>query len=230
MAPDWTPRERAVFRSFASPTDVQRYLDSIPYSTDPFYRSPRRVMRDRRAHCVDGALFAAAALRELGCTARVVWIVAENDDGHLLALFRGGARHSSSQAARRAKQKSRRTGADQGGWGAVGKSNFVGLRYRPPVYRSLRELVMSYFNDYFNSRGDRSMRAYTRPLNLARFDRLRWQTDEAGVDRLIDVELDRLPASPVVNNGQRRWLEPVDRRTLLAGMMGTDARGLFRVK
>jgi hypothetical protein len=214
----------------ASPSEVQRYLDSIPYSTDLFYRSPRRVMQDRRAHCVDGALFAAAALRELGYPARVVWIVAENDDGHLLALFRGGAKPTRGDAARQRKRTSGGRGAGEGGWGAVGKSNFVGLRYRPPVYRSLRELVMSYFNDYFNTRGDRSMRGYTRPLNLARFDRLRWQTAEAGVDRLIDIELDRLPVSPVVNNGQRRWLEPVDRRTLLAGMMGTDARGLFRVK
>ncbi len=183
----------------ASPSDVQLYLDGVPYSTDPFYRSPRQ-----------------------GYPARVVWVVAENDDGHLLAVFRGEARQRNSETARQGKSG--------GAWGAVGKSNFVGLRYRPPVYRSLRELVMSYFNDYFNSRGDRSMRGYTRPLSLARFDRLRWQTDEKGVERVVDVELDRLPVSPVVSGGEAAKLGRVDERTLKAGMMGTEARGLYRVR
>lgn len=207
MKPDWTPRERATIRGLKSPLKVQQFLDATPYSSDDFYRCPRRVMSDRRAHCVDGALFAAAAMREHGHSPTVTWIHAENDDGHLLALFRRGKL-----------------------WGAVGKSNFVGLRYREPVYTSLRELVMSYFNDYFNSTGERSMRGFTVPLPLARFDRLHWMTDDAGVIPIVDVELDRLKTNAIAPPAAMRNLTPVDSRTLKAGMLGVNKAGLYSPK
>ena len=119
MKEPWTTRELAILRRLNTPMRIQEWLDRVPYSIDPIYRSPRRVMRDRRAHCVDGGLFAAAALRRLGWPARVVWMTAVNDDGHLVALFE-----------------------ERGLLGAVAKSNYVGCRYREPVYRSLRELMM----------------------------------------------------------------------------------------
>src|SRR5690242_10524057 len=137
MPTRWTARERGLLRALDTPWRIQQWLDRVPYSTDPVYRSPRSVMRDRRAHCVDGALFAAAALRELGHAPVLVWIVAENDDGHLIAIFQNGRL-----------------------WGAVAKSNFLTLRYREPVYLSLRELMMSYFDPYFNTLGERTMRGY----------------------------------------------------------------------
>src|SRR5439155_793750 len=93
--------------------------------------------RERVAHCYDGALFAAAALRRLGHPPLLVNMYAERDDEHLLAVFK-----------------------QAGHWGAVAKSNFVGLRYRDPIYRTLRELVMSSFQDYFNVQGDKTLRGY----------------------------------------------------------------------
>jgi len=153
---------------------------------------------------VDGALFAAAALREHGHKPLICWINAENDDGHLLALFKRGALI-----------------------GAVAKSNFVGIRYREPVYRSLRELVMSYFNDYFNSTGFRSMRSYTRPLDLSRFDRFKWMTTQRAIPPIVDGALERLPVSQVAPAGAIRALANVDRRTLKAGMLGVNKAGLF---
>lgn len=207
MADPWTARERALLKSLSTPPKVQEFLDATPYSSDPIYRCPRRVMKDRRAHCVDGALFACAALRVHGHRPLVSWIHAENDDGHLLALYRRGRF-----------------------WGAAAKSNFVGLRFREPVYASLRELVMSYFNDYFNSEGERSMRAFTRPLDLSRFDRLQWMTVDAGVDPIIDVELDTLPMVRVVDSAFAKRLSPVDDRTLKAGMLGVNKAGLFTPK
>src|SRR5579863_4086880 len=111
------PRERQVFEALDTPLAIQGFLDSIPYSSDPFYRSPARVLRDRRGHCFDGAVFAAAALRRIGHPPLLVDVYAERDDDHVLAVFREGRF-----------------------WGALAQSNFVGLRYRDPVYRSLREL------------------------------------------------------------------------------------------
>jgi hypothetical protein len=205
MTAEWTARERALLRRLQSPPKVQAFLDSIDYSSDPLYRCPRRVIADRKAHCVDGALFAAAAMRVHGHDPVIVWINAENDDGHLLAVFR------------RARL-----------WGAVAKSNFVGLRYREAVYRSLRELIMSYFNDYFNAAGQRSMRSYTRPLDLRRFDALRWMTTQEGVPPIIDQALDRLKVTSVAPPSALRRLTPVDRRTLNAGMVGVNRAGLYR--
>lgn len=202
--PPWNAKESALLSRLDSPLKIQQYLDAMPYSADAFYRCPRRVIADRRAHCVDGALFAAAALRAHGHKPLICWINAENDDGHLLALFRVGQL-----------------------WGSVAKSNFVGIRYREPVYRSLRELVMSYFNDYFNADGFRSMRSYTRPLNLSRFDTLNWMTTQEGVPPIIDDALDRLPTSSIAPTEVIRKLTPVDQRTLKAGLLGVNRAGLF---
>ena len=201
----WTSRERALLRGLSTPLRVQQFLDATPYSSDPIYRCPRRVISDRRAHCVDGALFAAAALRFHGHRPMVCWINAEQDDGHLLALVRSGSQ-----------------------WGAVAKSNFVGLRFREPVYRSLRELVLSYFNDYFNADGYRSMRSYTRPLDLSRFDRLNWMTSQDGVPPIVDDAVDRLTTSSIAPAKVVRGLTHVDSRTLKAGMLGVSKAGLFK--
>jgi hypothetical protein len=198
-----SPELRRLWRGLRSPWAIQCFLDQIPYSTDPIYRCPRRVLQDQRAHCVDGALLAAAALRRLGDRPLVTWIHAVDDDGHMVALLRRGR-----------------------WWGGIAKSNVVGLRYREPVYASLRELMMSYFNDYWNISGKRTMRGYTRPLDLSGFDRLRWEGEDAGLPMIIDDVLDRLPVTTVVPRGAR--LNPIDRRSLEAGLIGSDAAGLFK--
>src|SRR5438128_1298491 len=107
----WSAQERAVLDRLDSPAAVQAFLDAVPYSTDPIYRSPRSVLRDRRAHCFDGAVFAAAALERLGHAPRLVNMRAFQDDDHVIAIF----------------QRDRR-------YGAVATSNFVPLRYREPVF------------------------------------------------------------------------------------------------
>ncbi len=158
-ADPFTPEERAVFRRLSTPWKIQRFLDcELDYNKEPHgptCRSPRRVLRDRTAHCMEGALFGAAALRMLGHPPLLLDLEAVRDDDHVLAIFRV-----------------------QGHWGALGKSNYSGLRYREPVYRTLRELVMSYFEQYFNLRKEKTLRGYSRPVNLERFDRLGWMTAE----------------------------------------------------
>jgi hypothetical protein len=150
------PEEAALFRTLSTPEKVQRFLDEeIAYDPSISCRSPRLVLRDRRGHCVEGALLAATALRLFGHPPLLMDLKAQHDDDHVVALFRR-----------------------DGLWGAIAKSNSSGLRYREPVYRSLRELALSYFEHYFNARGQRTLRGYSRPIHLAQFDATGWMTAE----------------------------------------------------
>ncbi len=190
-------------RGLRSPDAIQRFLDDLLYNKEKggeTARSPRRVLETREAHCFEGALLAAAALRRLGYPPLVVQLRSTSrDDDHVLALFR----------ERRAA----------GSWGALAKSNYSGLRFRSPVYRSLRELVMSYFDVYYNLEGEKSLRAFTRPVDLARFDARGWETAE---EDLWDVSacLATRRFTPVLTRAQIRALTPMDRRLYDAGLVG----------
>jgi hypothetical protein len=193
-----------LFRTLDSPERIQRYLDAIPYSCEPVYRSPRSVIKDRKAHCFDGALFAAAALRQLGHRPVLVDLFAVNDDDHLLALFR---RH--------------------GRIGAVAKSNFVGLRYREPVYRSIPELVLSFFEFYYNVDREKTLRGYWAPLDLTRLDRFHWMTSDTHLEE-IEKALGRQRIITLIAPESAREFAPVDERSYQAGLMGADAAGLYQ--
>ena len=198
----FTPGELRALRGLRTPYGIQRALDAMPYHHASTAWSPRQVLRERRAHCLEGAVFAAAALRVLGYPPLLLDLEAVQDTDHVLAVYR-----------------------DRGHWGAIAKSNFTGLRYREPVHRSVRELVMSYFEGYINLRGDRTLRAYSRPVNLARFDRRRpgWMTTAGDLwwiaEHLVGVRHRRL-LQPAMIQGLHR----VDRRSLNAGLVGYRAR------
>ncbi|MCX7707809.1 MAG: hypothetical protein N2204_07360 [Anaerolineae bacterium] len=202
-----SPDELAIWAGLTTPRKIQDFLDTIAYEPEYANRCPLRVLRERRGHCFDGALFAAAALRRLGYPPFIVNLFPEplTDDEHMLAVYR---RH--------------------GSYGAVAKSNFVGLRFREPVYRSLRELVMSYFEDYFNAIGQKTLRAYSVPLNLAAFDALNWEVEDAGADA-IEKRTETLRRYPLLTPEMVRELSPVDRRQLEAGLLGSDPDGLYKV-
>jgi hypothetical protein len=196
--------DRAILESLGSPVAIQGFLDSIPYSTADFYRCPLRVLQERTAHCFDGAVFAAAALRRIGYPPLILDMLSNGrDDEHLLAIF---------------KVRSH--------WGAVAKSNFVGLRFREPVYRSLRELVMSYFEQYYNLEREKTLRGYAGPLNLKRFDRLDWQISDRTMD-LIALRTDEIRRVMLIDAEMERRLSPVDERSYQSGLLGSDPDGLF---
>jgi AcrR family transcriptional regulator len=191
-----------------SPPAIQEFLDGITYSAEPVYRCPASVLRDHKGHCFDGAVLAAAALRRIGFPPRIVDLLPweGHDDDHVLAVFKIA-----------------------GGWGAVAKSNFVGIRYRDPVFRSLRELVMSYFEPFFNLAREKTLRAYTVPLNLARFDRRRWTTrDETMED--IATRLDQIRKHEVLAPGMAERLALLDPRSFEAGLLGALPEGLRKVE
>jgi hypothetical protein len=200
MAPELSAAERAVFRRLTTPEKIQRFLDvEIGYNHEPdgpTCRSPRRVLRDRTAHCMEGALFGALALRMLGHPPLLLDLEAVRDDDHVLAIFRS-----------------------HGHWGAVAKSNYSGLRYREPVYRTLRELVMSYFEHYYNLRKEKMLRGYSRPVNLARFDTAGWMTAEEPVWGIPEY-LCTIRHIPVLPERLTSALGRVDERLFGAGMFG----------
>jgi hypothetical protein len=197
--------ERRVMGGLSSARAIQDFLDDCAYSADPFYRCPLRVLRERRAHCFDGALFAAAALRRLGYPPRILDLFSDGrDDEHLLALFRIDGR-----------------------WGAVAKSNFSGLRYREPVYAGVRELAMSYFESYFNLARERTLVAYAGPLSLTSFDRLRWTVSDDHLERIAD-RTEQIRRVDLITDAMHARLTPLDERSYRAGLLGSDAAGLFQ--
>jgi hypothetical protein len=203
-----TPAELALFRSLDTPEKIQAFLDSIPYSAEDVNRTPLEVLRDRKAHCLDGALFAVAALRRIGHAPQVADLLPEPgaDDDHVLALFRR-----------------------DGLIGCVAKSNFVGLRYREAIHRNIRELAISYFEDFYNVNGQKTLRAYTAPISLATFDALNWETERAGVDA-FEKHLYRARRHPLLSPAAKLHLSPLDERSYKAGMLGTDPNGLYKPK
>jgi hypothetical protein len=200
----WTKAELAVLRRLSSPERIQRYLDGLAYRAEDAAACPRRVLVERRAHCMDGALFGAAALRRLGHPPALLDLRAVRDDDHVLAVYR-----------------------ERGGWGAVAKSNFVGLRYREPIHRTLRELVLSYFEQYFNLDGEKTLREFSSPLSLRQFDRLGWQFRDEPIPGIAE-RLDALRHRRLLTPAQERRLAPVDPRSMEGGMVGTVAEGVYQ--
>jgi hypothetical protein len=199
---DLTPKELRSLGSLNPPHKLQRFLDSLPYHHADTAWSPRKVLREGTAHCLEGALLAAAALRVNGFPPLLFDLEATRDTDHVLAIYRY-----------------------RGHWGAVGQSGYAGLRYREPVYRTLRELAMSYFDSYFNYAGDRSMRAYsTRPLDLTRFDARHWMTSEKSV-WFIPEALIHMPHTKAITPAMIKALSRVGERNFAAGMVGNDKYG-----
>jgi hypothetical protein len=197
--------ERQFIARLTTPAKIQAFLDELPYSTEHIYRCPLGVLRERIAHCFDGALFAAAILRRLGHPPLIVEMLPnDRDDDHMLALYKY-----------------------DGYWGAIAKSNFVGLRFREPVYRSLRELVMSYFEQFYNVEREKTLRSYTVPLNLKAFDKWDWMTSDEHLES-IAKNLDRVRKIPVLTQPMISHLSLVDERSYRAGLLEANKRGLYR--
>lgn len=192
--------EFALLRQLRTPEKIQRFLDEdIGYNKEKdgaTCRGPRRVIRDRIAHCAEGAFFAAAALRVNGYEPLIIDLEAVRDDDHILAVF---------------KQHNH--------WGAIAKSNYSGLRFREPVYRTIRELAMSYFAHYYNLAGELTLRAFSRPVNLSRFDRINWMTTEDDLWEICEY-LCTIPHSQILKPEMTRKRRMLDKRLFEAGLVG----------
>jgi hypothetical protein len=200
-----TNAERRTVARLTTPEKLQRFLDLVAYRSEEIYRCPLRVLRDGRGHCYDGAILAAMALERMGHPPRIVELIPnKRDDDHIIAVYRR-----------------------EGRWGAVAHSNFTGLRYREPVFHNLRELIMSYFEEFYNLAGEKTLRGYTLPLNLAAFDRECWMTRDAAMTG-IARRLDTVPRRRLLTRGMVLNLAEVDSRTLRAGLLGSVKSGLYK--
>jgi hypothetical protein len=192
-------------RRFRKPSEIQQFLNALKYREDGGAMSPLVVERTRRANCFDGAVYAAAALETLGFPPLIVDMVAKNDDDHVIAVY-----HS-------------------GGWGAVAQSNTTMLRSREPVYRSVRELVMSYFDGYFNINGHKSLRSYSAPVNLRKFDRLSWRSTEDSLDS-IEAFLYKSRHYPLITKTMERKLAMAEPIVMRACFLDSNRKGLYQPK
>lgn len=164
----FTRRELRTLQRLNPPANIQDFLDNLPYNYEDSFDSPRLVLRKRKANCFSGAIFAAAALRINGYEPLIVDLIAERDDDHELAVYRVNDM-----------------------WGAIGKSKFTGLKYREPIFKSIRELILSYFEFYYNYAHQKTLREYSKPLNLKIFDKAEWMTTEKSL-KFIAKHLDKI--------------------------------------
>lgn len=198
-----TITETEILKNLDTPFSIQQFLDECDYNSTEETRSPQYVFEHRRAHCLEGAIFAAACLELQGIPPLVLDLQAFNDDDHVIAVFK-----------------------QDRCWGGIAKSNFTTLRYREPVYRSLRELAMSYFDLYFNTRGEKSLRAYSLPYNLNRFNGMKWRTTMEDLEE-IGYFLDKVKHFPLISKDQAERLQRATPLLLESSMMGSDPAGLF---
>ena len=194
----FSPSELRLFDRLDTPAKIQDFLNGIPINHEPdgdTCLSARRVLRENRAHCMEGAMLAAAILRYHGEKPLVVDLVAApHDYDHVVAVFR---RH--------------------GHWGAISKTNHAVLRYREPIYRTIRELALSYFHEYFMQKdGKKTLRSYSLPVDLRRFYAVDWMASDADVWD-VPSGLDAVKHYPILNRAQRATLRPADAIELQAG-------------
>jgi len=191
-----TAAELSQLRRLKDPHGIQRCLDDMPYHLADTAWSPRRVLQENTSHCLEGAMFAAAALRANGYPPLIFDLEAERDTDHVVAIYK-----------------------IDGHWGSIAKSNYTGCRYREPVYRSLRELALSYFDTYFNLNRERSLRRYSLPVNLKRFDHLSWMTTDKPIWFIAEYLFD-IRHYPLIGRAQARRLHRMDDRSFRAGCLG----------
>jgi hypothetical protein len=193
---NFTPAELRKLRSLKTPHGIQRFLDDMPYHLADTAWSPRHVLQENTSHCFEGATLAAAALRAIGYPPLVIDLEAEHDTDHVVAVYR-----------------------INGHWGAIAKSNYTGCRYREPVYRTLRELALSYFDVYFNLRRERSLRTFSRPVNLTRFDARDWMTTNEHLWFIAEY-LFTIRHHSLLRPGMAKRLHRLDHRSFRAGCLG----------
>jgi hypothetical protein len=180
-----TRAEFAVLRRLRTPEKIQAFLYGLKQNFEQqgeTCNSVRTVLKERRAHCIEGAMLAACALWIHGERPLLLDFQAVHDFDHVVALFRRNGR-----------------------WGAISKTNGIGLRWRDPVYRSLRELAMSYLHEYYNKRDRKTLRTYSLPYDLRRMKTEDWVTGEKGAWDLVD-ELEAVRHFKLMTPAQARSL------------------------
>lgn len=196
-----TSREYAVLKKLSTPIKIQDFLDSLPMNNEKkgdTHLSPRRVLAEKKAHCIEGAMLAALALWIHGEPPVIMNLSArmgKGDVDHVVALYKRGGRY-----------------------GCISKTNHATIRFRDPVYRTTRELALSYFHEWFmNSTGEKTLECYSRPLDMRTFGTA-WITEEKDLWNVADA-LSELPHYFLVPKGNWRYVRKADAMELKAGRL-----------
>lgn len=200
----WTSEEKRFFKSLSSPEKIQFYLDDLQYNPENAALSPRYVRLIGDAHCFEGGLLAAAALEFQGYKPQMVSLMAINDDDHVLTVYK--TKH---------------------GWGCISKSNTTMLRGRDPVYRDIRELVMSYFDFYFNMEGDKALYAYSMPIDLNKYNQWEWRTTDKNLDKM-GKSFNDIDHYEIVGEKILKKLPRAQEILKEACLLGADTSGLYK--
>lgn len=190
-------QELSILKKLDTPKKIQDFLDTLKINFEPngdTCRSPRVILRTRSAHCIEGAMLAATALRIHGHRALVLDLTSSYwDQDHVIAIFKKDSY-----------------------WGAISKSNHATLRYREPVYKTIRELVMSYFNEYIDNKGKKTLRSYSNPVDLSRFDKFGWTTSQEDVWYVAEHLLN-ISHNQILTKSQTAGLRKADPIEIKAG-------------
>lgn len=192
-------KELKILRSLNTPKKIQDFLNKIQINFEEkgdTCLSPRMVLKNWKAHCIEGAMLAALALRINGEKPLVVDLTASDRDfDHVICVFK-----------------------KNGKWGAIGKTNHAVLRYREPIYKDIRELVMSFFHEYFDDNGRKNLRSFSAPVDLSRFDKIGWMTREDDVWEIPDY-LAEVKHFPILTRSQISGLRKADEIEIEAGRL-----------
>ena len=208
-----TKKELAIFRRLDSPREIQNFIDKFPIKYEKrgeTYMSPRRVLKTKKMHCMEGAVLAAAAL----------WLNGEEPLLLDLKIKPGGRGHLAEDHVVALYKRN-------GYWGAISKTNHATLRFRDPIYKNLRELALSYFEDYFNFDGEKTLRGFTGPIDLSGFDAQNWMSTEENLFA-IDDELFRKRKKVLLFPGScEKHFASVAPVAMRAGELWMREKGLF---
>lgn len=204
-------KELKILKKLDTPAKIQDFLDKMKINFEEngdTFLSPLSVLEKNTCHCVEGAVLAALALRVNGFPPLLLDLTAVKDDfDHVVAIFK-----------------------KYGKWGAISKTNHAVLRYREPIYNSIRELAMSYFHEYFDDKGRKNLRSYSAPVNLKRFDKLGWMTAKEEIDYIPEY-LAKVKHFPILNRKQIRNLRKADDIEIQAGkLVEWKSNGLINIK
>ncbi len=194
-----TPSELKKLKTLSTPIKIQDFLDTLTMNFEigeETAMSPRRVLRSKTAHCMEGALLAATALWLQGRDPLLLDLVASpHDDDHVVALYK-----------------------ENGYWGAISKTNHATLRFRDPIYKTIRELVLSYFHEYIHDdTGKKVLKSYSRPFNMKKFG-TSWITSEDELWNITNA-IDNVPHFPIVPSQNKRKIRPADTMERKAGTL-----------
>lgn len=188
-----------ILKRLSSPQKIQNFLDLMPINFEKAgetHRSPRAALKTNKAHCIEGALIAAAALWVQGEKPLIMDLMSvRGDDDHVIALY-----------------------TYNGYWGAISKSNHATIRWRDPVYKNIRELALSYFHEWFpESTGKRTLRSYSTPLNMQKFG-TDWITSDKDL-WWLDKELNNQKHYPIAPAKNLRNARRADKMEIKAGSL-----------